>query len=187
MLHVALLCLFVGQIPPPPRPLLPQSNAQSSAESALTDPKAQREWLITYLAEQMEAQGKLDAKKHREIEKMVNNVQDRHLGKLIRYYQDRKAQANLGRSLANGDSLNWDLQWRIAISRQEQAQGDMQYSPRLDFQQPPWAMENFNAAPIQDVYTIQPWQYPVYTIQPWQYPIYRPHYYMPSLHYRHHR
>jgi len=165
--------MVVTQVPPPPVPLLPKSNAQSTAESALTDPKAQREWLIAYLAEQMEAQGKLDAKKYREIEKMVNNVQDRYLGKLIRYYQDRKAQANLGRSRANGDSLNRELQWKIAISRQEQAKGDMQYSPRLPVQQPPWAMQNFNAAPIQDVYTIQPWRYPVY----WPY-------YMPYLHHR---
>jgi len=169
MSHMLLIALLVGQIPPPPVPLLPKSNAQSPS----TDPQSQREWLIAYLAEQMEAQGKLDAKKYREIEKMVNNVQDRYLGKLIRYYQDRKAQANLGRSEAYGDSLNRELQWKIAISRQEQAEGDMRLSPRL----PPLEMQNFNAAPIQDVYTIQPWPYPIF----W------PHYYMPFLHHRHRR
>ena len=173
MLHAAFIYLFVGQLPPPPAPLLPESNAQPTAESPAADPKGQREWLVAYLAEQMEAQGKLDGKKYREIEKMVNNVQDRHLSKLIQYYQDRKAQANLGRSEARSDSLNRELQWKIAISRQEQAQGDMGLSPRVS----PWAMQNFNAAPIQDVYTIQPWRYPVY----W------PYFYMPFMHHRHHR
>ena len=171
MSHILLIALLVGQIPPPPAPLLPESKAQSTAESAPADPKAQREWLIAYLADQMEAQGKLDAKKYREIEKMVDNVQDRHLGKLIQYYQDRKAQTNLGGS----EVLNRETQWKIAISRQEQAQGEMQYSPRLAVQQPPWAMQNVNAAPIQDVYAIQPWPYPAY----WPY--------YPVLHHRHHR
>lgn len=175
MLHVAFLCLFVGQLPSPPAPLLPASNAQPAVESAPSDPKAQREWLIAYLAEQMEAQGKLDAKKYREIEKMVNNVQDRHLGKLIQYYQDRKAQANVDQSKARSESLNRELQWKIAISRQEQAQGDMGLSPRLAVQQSPWAMQNFNAAPIQDVYKTQPWPYPAY----WPY--------YPFLYHRHHR
>jgi hypothetical protein len=176
MSHILLIALLAGQIPPPPVPYSPEKQSPSADQSPpANDPKAQREWLLAYLTEQ--AQGKLDAKKYRDIEKTVNNVQDSYLGKLIRYYQDRKAHANLGRSGAYGDSLNRELQWKTAFSRHEQAQGDMQYSPRLAVQQPPWAMQNFNAAPIQDVYTIQPWRYPIY----W------PYYSMPLLHYRHHR
>ena len=54
MSHILLIALLAGQIPPPPAPLLPESNAQSSAESVPADPKAQREWLVAYLADQME-------------------------------------------------------------------------------------------------------------------------------------
>jgi hypothetical protein len=179
MLHIAFFCLAVAQIPPPPAPLLPESNAQSSAESALTDPKAQREWLLAYLTQQTRAQGKLDAKKYREIEKMVNNVQDNHLGKLIRYYQDHNAQPNLGHSQASGDSPNREVQWKIAISRQEQAQGDMRLSPQL----PPWLAQNVNVAQQAQRWAIQD----AYTIQPWQYSVDWPHYYTPFPHYRHHR
>jgi hypothetical protein len=179
MSHILLMALLVGQVPPPPAPLLPESSARSSAEFAPADPKAQREWLVVYLSGQMEAQGKLDTKKYREIEKMVNNVQDRHLGKLIQSYQDRKAQADLDQSKARSDSPNRELQWKMAISRQEQAQGEMSLSPRL----PPWAMQNFNAAQQPPSWAIQD----VYTIQPWPYPAYWPYYYMPFRHHRHHR
>ena len=109
----------------------------------------------------------------------MNNVQDSHLGKLIRYYQDRKAPADPGRSEAHGGSQNREVQWKIAISRQEQAQGDMGLSPRLL----PWTMQNFHAAQESPSWAIQD----VYTIQPWPYPAYWPYYYMPLLHHRHHR
>jgi len=49
--------MVVGQVPPPPAPLLPESNAQSPP----TDPQAQRKWLLEQLSEDLQAQGKLDA------------------------------------------------------------------------------------------------------------------------------
>ena len=52
MLHVALLCLFVGQVPPPPVPHPPEGYEQS-----------QREWLLDHLLADLRAQGKLDAQK----------------------------------------------------------------------------------------------------------------------------
>jgi len=65
MLHIALLCMLVGQVPPPPAPLLPESNAQSPP----TDPQAQHKWLLDRLIDELQAQGKLDATKKQDIER----------------------------------------------------------------------------------------------------------------------
>jgi hypothetical protein len=88
MLHVALLCLFVGQIPPPPVPHPPESFKESPS----ADAKAQREWLLAHLIADLQAQSKLDAQKQHEIERTVNNVRDSHLGKSIEHYQQHKAE-----------------------------------------------------------------------------------------------
>jgi hypothetical protein len=93
MLHVALLYLLVGQVPPPvPHP--PESYKESpAADQPPADPQAQREWLLAHLVDDLEAQGKLDAQKYREIERMLKNASDEQLGTAVQYYQQRKAQA----------------------------------------------------------------------------------------------
>ena len=79
----------------------------------------------------MQAQGKYDAQKYREIESMLNNVSASQLGVLVNYYQQRKAQveawqkaqaeSNLRRLEAYRDSLKRELVWKIATLQQEQA------------------------------------------------------------------
>jgi len=131
MLHVALFCLLVGQVPPPlaiPQP--PNSQSPAAAELPST-PQAQREWLLAHLIVDMQAQGKHDAQKYREIESMLNNVSASQLGVLVNYYQQRKAQveawqkaqaeSNLRRLEAYRDSLKRELVWKIATLQQEQA------------------------------------------------------------------
>jgi len=121
MLHVALLCMVVGQVPPPPAPSLPDSNAQSSP----TDPQAQRKWLFDHLSGDLQAQGKLDDKKKEHIERMLNGVSDSQVATLVRYHQQRKAEqlaeaeANLQRLQAYRDYLKREVERR----KQEQAMG----------------------------------------------------------------
>ena len=68
MLHVALLCLLVGQVPPPPVPHPPESYTESPSDQPPADPQAQREWLKSHLVADLRSQGKLDAQKQVEIE-----------------------------------------------------------------------------------------------------------------------
>jgi len=113
--------MVVGQVPPPPAPLLPDSNAQSPP----TDPQAQRKWLLDHLSGDLQAQGKLDAQKSREIETMVNSVTDEQLSHAVQYYQQRKAEqlaeaeANLHRLQSYRDYLKLEVERR----KQEQAMG----------------------------------------------------------------
>jgi len=176
MLHVALLCLLVGQVPPPPVPQPPDSYSQSpSANELPSTPQAQREWLLAHLIVDMQAQGKYDAQKYREIESMLNNVSASQLGVLVNYYQQRKtqveawqkaqAETNLRRLEAYRDSLKRELAWKIATRQQEQA--ITAYGSALAAQQGQWALQNFYAA------------------QTWPYYVNRPYYYAPQPH-RHH-
>jgi len=152
MLHVALLCLVVGQVPPPPAPLLPESNAQPSAESAPADPKAQREWLVSHLVADFQVQGKLDAQKKQDIEAMVNSVTDEQLSHAVQYYQQRKAQqladaqANLQRLEAYRDRLKREVERRKQVYQQGQA--ITSFGSALAAQQAQWAMGGYYAAPF---------------------------------------
>jgi len=176
MLHVALFCLLIGQVPPPPIPQPPDSYRQSSSADELpSTPQAQREWLLAHLIVDMQAQGKYDAQKYREIESMLNNVSTSQLGVLVQYYQQRKAQAeawqlaqaetNLRRLEAYRDSLKRELDWKIATRQQEQR--ITVYGSALAAQQGQWALQNFYAA------------------QSWPYYVNRP-YYSPQPHRHHH-
>jgi len=143
MLHVAFLCLFVGQVPPPPAPHSPESYGQSTPST-----KAQRKWLFDHLVADLQAQGKLDALKRSEIERMVNNVSDSQVAEAVQYYQAQElaaAQANLRRLQAYRDRLKMEVARRQQVYQQEQAM--MAYSSALAAQQAQWAMQNFYAVP----------------------------------------
>ena len=156
MLHVAVLCLLVGQVPPPPVPHpYEQLPSYSSPDSqSPTTPQAQREWLLAHLIVDMQARGKYDASKFHDIERKLNNMSDSQLGVLVQYYQQRKAQveawqlaqaeANLHRLEAYRDDLRRELAWRQQVHQQEQAITD--YGSALAAQQAQWAMQNFYAA-----------------------------------------
>ena len=169
MLPAAFLCLVIGQVPPPPPPAYgPQISEQSPSSSApSTNPQAQREWLLAHLIvdmlslrdnscseNNMQAQGKYDAQKYQDIERILNNMSPSQLGVLVQYYQERKAQvaasqqaeaeANLHRLQAYRDHLKRELEWRIATRQQEQA--ITEYGSSLAAQQTQWAMQNFYAA-----------------------------------------
>ena len=130
------------------------------------DPKAQREWLLAHLVDDLEAQGKLDAQKYRNIETMLKNATDGQVGAAVQYYQQRKAQveaeqlaqaqANLSRLQAYRDRLKLEVARRSQVYQQEQAM--MAYGSALAQQQGQWAMGNFYAA--------QAWPY-YYVPQPW--------------------
>ena len=176
MLQVALLCLLVGQVPPPPAPPPPEiySQAPSSPADQLppsNNPQAQREGLLVHFIVDMQAQGKYDAQKYREVERMVNNMTASQLGVLVQYYQERKAQVgawqeaqaeeNLRHLEAYRDYLKRELEWKSAVRQQEQV--ITAYTSALAAQQAQWAMQNFYAA--------QAWPY---YFQP--YAVYRPFY-----------
>jgi len=116
--------MVVGQVPPPPAPLLPDSNAQSPP----TDPQAQRKWLLDHLSGDLRAQGKLDPQKRQDIERMINGVTGEQLRHAVQYYQQRKAEqlaeaeANLYRLRAYRDYLKREVERRKQVYQQEQAQ-----------------------------------------------------------------
>ena len=148
MLHVALLCLFVGQVPPPPVPHPPEGYEQS-----------QREWLLDHLLADLRAQGKLDAQKEEEVERMVNNVSDSQVAELVQYYQQQlaQAQANLRRLQAYRDRLKLEVERRKEVYQQEQA--ITTYGSALAAQQGQWAMQNFYAAQAWPYYASPPYYY----------------------------
>ena len=132
MLHLVLVCLLVGQVPPPPVPFPPNPSHGSAAESRPgSSPQAQREWLLAHLIVDMQMKGQYDASKYHEIERMVNNMRPSQLGVLDDYYQQRKAQveaweqaqaeANLHRLEAYRDHLKRELAWKQQVYQQEQA------------------------------------------------------------------
>lgn len=173
MLQVALLCLLVGQVPPPPIPHPPESYSQSSSsDQSPADPQSQREWLLSHLVADLQAQGRLDAQKYRDVERMVHNVSDSEVRQLVQYYRDlskqaearqlAEAQANLRRLEAYRDRLKVEVERRKQIYEQEQAMAA--YSSALAAQQAQWAMGNFYAGPYYAA---------------------RPYYYLPH-HHRHH-
>jgi hypothetical protein len=82
MLPFALLCILVGQVPPPPAPY--DQSLPSTTESP-TGPQAQREWLLAHLIVDMQAQGKYDAQKYQDIQRMLNNVSDSQVAALVQY------------------------------------------------------------------------------------------------------
>jgi hypothetical protein len=181
MLQIAFFCLIVGQVPPPPVPHAPESNGKSSPADKsrpADDPQAQRKWLLSHITADLQAQGQLDAAKYHDVEQMVNNVRDSQLGKVIQHYQQRKAQveaeakANLRRLQAYRDALKRELQWRIAVSRQEQALTPSASAPAAVAQSGQFAM--------QDFYPAQAW--PDYAQSYTPYTVYRPYYYAPHPH-----
>ena len=142
MLHVALLCLLVGQVPPPaPHP--PESYEQSTP----ADPQAQRKWLLAHLTADLKAQGKLDAQKQEEVERMVSEATDSQVNHAVQYYQQQlaQAQANLRRLQAYRDRLKVEVARRQQVHQQEQA--ITAYGSALAAQQAQWVMGNFYAAP----------------------------------------
>ncbi len=148
MLHAAFLYLVIGQVPPPPAPYRPESNAQSSE-----DPKAQRQWLLDHLTADLQAQGKLDTQKYRDIERMVNGVSDSQVAQAVQYYQAQElaaAQANLRRLQAYRDRLKAEVARRQVVYQQEQAMAA--YSSALAAQQAQGAMQNFYGAPAWSYY-----------------------------------
>ena len=151
MLHVALLCLLVGQVPPPPVPHPPESYTQSLSDQSPADPQAQREWLLSHLVADLQAQGKYDVQKQVEIETMLKNVTDEQLTHAIQYYQQRKAaqlaeaEANLHRLEAYRDQLKVAVERRKEVYQQEQA--IMAYGSALAAQKAQWSMGSFYYAP----------------------------------------
>ncbi len=142
MLHAAFLCLLIGQVPPPPAPFKLDGDAQSTSSSE--DPKAQRKWLLDHLTADLQAQGKLDAQKYREVERMVNGVSDSQVAEAVQYYQAQElaaAEANLRRLQAYRDRL------KVEVARRQQEQAMAAYSSALAVQQAQWAMGNLYAAP----------------------------------------
>jgi hypothetical protein len=99
----------------------------------------------------LEAQGKLDAQKYREVETMVKSASDKQIDHAVQYYQQRKAQqlaqaeANLHRLEAYRDRLKVEVERRKEVYQQEQA--ITAYGSDLAAQQGQWAMQNFYAAP----------------------------------------
>lgn len=157
MLHAALLCLFVGQVPPPPVPYKPESDAQSVPST-----EDQRKWLLDHLVADLQAQGKLDAQKYRDVQRMVNGVSDSQIAEAMQYYQAQElaaAQANLRRLQDYRDRLKLEVARRQRDYQQVQAMGA--YSSALAAQQ---ALSNFYAA--------QPWPYYAapYYYAPYPYP-----------------
>jgi hypothetical protein len=150
MLHVALLCLLVGQVPPPPVPHPPESYKDSDRPTA--DPTAQRKWLRDHLVADLRSQGKGDAQKFREVEAMVNSATDKQLGQAVQYYQQRKAEqlaeaeANLHRLEAYRDRLKVAVERRKQVYEQEQAMAA--YGFALAQQQFQWLLGQFYAAPF---------------------------------------
>ena len=186
MLHVALLCLLVGQVPPP-NPQVPYSSAgqsslppppapgitPSTAEQPPTDPQAQRAWLLGHLVADMQAQGKYDAQKVQAAEAALNKMTPTQVAASVQYYQQRKsqveawqlaqAQANLRRLEAYRDYLKRELERRMAVYPQEQAM--MAYTSALAAQQAQWAMRNFYAAQAWPYYGYPP--YYGFYYRPW--------------------
>ncbi len=158
MLPVAFLCLLVGQVPPPPVPHPPESYAQSPS----VDSKAQRGWLLDHLLADLRAQGKLDAQKQQDVERVVNEATDSQVDHAVQYYQQQlaQAQANLRRLQAYRDNLKREVERRKQVYQQEQA--ITAYGSALAAQQAQWAMGSFYAA------------------QAW------PYYYAPYPHHHHH-
>ncbi len=154
MLHVALLCLLFGQVPPPPAPRPPDDHQPPVADQAPSAPQAQREWLLTHLIVDMQAQGKYDGQKYREIERMLNGMSDSQLGALVQYYQDRKAQvlaqaeADLHRLEAYRDYLKRE------VERRKHGQVVIQFSGGF-------------AAPAWPYYASQPYYYPPHHHRHW--------------------
>ena len=143
MLQVAFLCLFVGQVPPPPAPQPPEPN-----------PTNQREWLLDHLLADLQAQGKLNAQKQQEVEKMVNDATDSQIDHAVHFYQQQfaQAQADLRRLIAYRDSLKREVERRKQVYQQEQA--IMIYGSALAAQQAQWAMGSFYAAQAWPYYYV---------------------------------
>jgi len=171
--------MLFGQVPPPP---VPYAQSPSAAVEVPADPQAQREWLLAHLIVDMQLQGKYDAQKYQEIQRMLNNASDSQIAALASYYQERKAQveasqmaqaqANLRSMEAYRNRLKVEVERRRAVYQQEQA--IMSYGSALAAQQAQWAMQN--------VYAAQAWPY---YAQPWPYTVYRP-YLGPDQHHHHH-
>ena len=164
MLHVALLCLLIGQVPPPPIPHPPDGQSASAAELPSSS-QAKREWFLAHLIVDMQTQGKFDAQKYHEIEAMLNKMSASQLGVLVEYYQQRQAQveasqqaqaeANLRHLEAYRDYLERELEWKIATRQQAQAMmGSM-----LAAQQTQWAVQNFYAAQTRPYYVTRLYYY----------------------------
>ena len=148
MLHFAFLCLFVGQVPPPPVPHPPQGFKESSPDDQPpADPQGQREWLFAHLTADLHSQGKLNAQKRQEVEQMVNSVTDNQVAILVQHYQQQlaEAQANLRRLQAYRDRLKVEVERRKQVYEQEQAMAA--YGSALAAQPAQWAMGGFYAAP----------------------------------------
>jgi len=151
MIHVAFFCLLIGQVPPPPMPHPPESYKESTP----ADSQAEREWLLDHLFADLQAQGKLDAQKRQEVERMVNRATDLQIAHAVQHYRDlsaqveaqklAEAQANLRRLQAYRDDLKREVERRKEVYQKEQAM--MAYGSALAAQQAQWAMGNFYAAP----------------------------------------
>jgi parvulin-like peptidyl-prolyl isomerase len=182
MLYVVFLAAVVGQVPPPPP--VPATSVPAGVASAELPaaPQAQREWLLARLIVDMQAQGKYDAQKYLEIQRMLDNVSDSQVAALVSYYQERKAQvqavqaaqaeAELRRLQAYRDRLRAEVEQRKQVYQQQQAAAA--YSSALAAQQTRWVMLNIQAA--------QAWPYYAY---PWPHAAYRPH--CGPHHHHHHR
>ena len=188
MLHVALLCLLVGQVPPPPAPHLPSTPSYPSVGQSLppppspgitpgkqaspadqppTDPQAQRSWLLARLIGDMQRQGQYDAQKYHAIEAMLNKMSPSQVSVLIQVYQQRKAQVEswqLAQAQANLRRLE---AYRDYLKRElerrmqvyPQEQAITAYGSWLAGQQAQWAMQNFYAAQAWPYY-FQPYYRP---------------------------
>jgi hypothetical protein len=154
MLHLALFCLLVvGQVPPPP---LPHPPGIQPAEQPPADAKAQREWLLAHFLVDMEMRGIFDAKKYQDIEQMVNKMTPPQLGKLVRYYQQRKAEVEASEARAEAhlrsleeyrDFLKRELETRIRARQQAVAQFGPAIVPLQVYALPVYVYPPYYASP----------------------------------------
>ena len=158
MLHVAFFCLVIGQVPPPPVSHPPESYERSPSpnDQPPADPQSQREWLLSRLVADLQAQGKLNAQKRQEVERMVSEATDRQVNDAVQYYQQQLAQAKakLRRLQADRDNLKRDVERRKEVYAKEQA--ITAYGSALAAQQAQSVMGNFYAGQARPYYAAYP-------------------------------
>ncbi len=117
-------------------------------------------------------QGKLDDQKLRDIQRMLAGVSENQVAALVDFYQAQelaRAKDNLRRLQAYRDALKREVDWRIAISRQDQAMAAVRPAIGTQYlQSPPSVFYPAPPAVYAMPYYIQPGAaYPAYGYVPY--------------------